>query len=243
MSIEKNRQISLSNSSHNRGSILTSNLSNLDFVLPRKSFKRESDSMVNDEETRLKRNACKNLTVKPAKRSRFAKFFQYDRPSKVNEIGKLISGLRRNKPHTVLENICSRLLSSQKLNFINPFNYFDKNVEALPIRHKSAHHNNSLANILLSKIKTDEHFSSLFTQDPIFHFRRSMAEESCYRKENASSNKSKSQMTCIQSEAEDDNHNTANLRRASQVDSSKKVLRLWRSKTLYNIEDEEGNDF
>jgi hypothetical protein len=50
-------------------------------------------------------------------------------------------------------------------------------------------------------------------------------------------------MTCIQSEAEDDNHNTANLRRASQVDSSKKVLRLWRSKTLYNIEDEEGNDF
>lgn len=228
----------LNSSSLKRESVLTSNF---DIALPRKSFRRESDSMVNDEELRVKRNVSKNLTVKPAKRSRFAKFFQQDRQSKVNEIGKLISGLRRNKPHTVLENICSRLLSSQKLNFINPFNYFDKNVEPKMVRHKSAHHHSSLGNIMREKLKTEEHFSSLFTYDKIFNFRMSLAQEMTNKKREISSScKSKSGMTSIKSEAEDDYQNTANLRRGSQVDSSNKVLDLWRSKTIYNVEDEEG---
>lgn len=236
MSFQLNQLLKRGDSTNKKESIATSNF---DFGLPRRSFKRESDSMVNDEDVRVKRNIFKNMTVKPLKRSRFAKFFQPERSSKANEIGNLISGLRRNKPHTVQENICSRLLSSQKLNFINPFQFFDKNIEPRPTRFKSALQNASVANDFHDHLIFDPHFSSLFTVDRVFNFKSRSIDE---KQSNISESNSNLTLFSIKSEEEIVNQNITDLRRISQIDSSNKVLDLWRSKTLYDIHDEKGND-
>ena len=106
----------------------------------------ETDSMINDEQQRVDRLITKNYTLTNNNytnsyimynigkynnhKSRFEKYFKSNKTNNYSDTQSLIKGLlvknNKLKSKSVKESVNSRLITSKKLNFIDPSKYFSK---------------------------------------------------------------------------------------------------------------------
>lgn len=101
---------------------------------------KETESMINDEDERLKRFQYKNLTYQQKQNlinSRFEKYFLLKKKKETNSLTptqNLIKGLSKRNHSSQRTFVNSRLITSRHLNLIDPLNYFFK--EKIEIKEK-----------------------------------------------------------------------------------------------------------
>lgn len=151
-----------------------------DIIINKRLDRRETDSMVNNEETRFERSINKVMTV-PSRMKGFLENFNRKEKSEADHLVQGLTARRRGtKFKSVQESANSRLITSKKLNLVDPEKYFSK-IENVRI-YKSA---GEVSYIKLESIKNDNLHCPDIVKD-VFEFHDNLS----YNGSGFSSNKS-----------------------------------------------------